>query len=284
MSTLSLSQRFVPNQQVAIITDSSSDLPTLHAAAAGIRIIPVRANLAAASPTLFTEEGAAPPIAAIEACASAFTEALRDHDAVVAVLLSGRLGSVVSAANAAVQTLEVGDRITVVDSHSASLGLGYQALHAARLARAGLPAHQIAEAIRTGSGRYHVAFVVESLEHLRRSGRVGRSAAMIATALQLMPILRIDEGQIVPFERVRLRQRAVAELAGFVTDLPDVERCAVLYVTNAEDAQDLAQSIARSSSRPELPIDIYRIGDTIAEHVGPGALGIAVVEAEAVSK
>lgn len=282
MSTLS--QRFVPNQQAAIITDSSSDLPTLHAAAAGIRIIPVRADLAAASPTLFSEEGAAiPQVAAIEACASAFTEALRDHDTVVAVLLSSRLGSVVSAANAAVHDLRVGDQVTIVDSRSASLGLGYQALHAARLARAGLPARQIAEEIRTGSGRYHVAFVVESLEHLRRSGRVGRSAAMIATALQLMPILRIDEGQIVPFERVRLRERAVAELAGFVTDLPDVERCAVLYVTSAQDAQELAASIARASSRRDLPIDIYRIGDTIAEHVGPGALGIAVVEAEAVS-
>jgi DegV family protein with EDD domain len=278
------SQRYIPDRQVAIITDSSSDLSTLDAAVAGIRIIPVRADFAVKRPMSSTEERpAAPQIAAIEACASAFTEALRDHDAVVAIFLSNRLGTVVSAANIAVQELGVGGRVAVVDSRSASLGLGYQALHAAQLAREGESAHHIAETIRMESNRYHVAFVVESLEHLRRSGRVGRSAAMIATALQLKPILRIDEGQIVPFERVRLRERAVAELAGFVTDLPDVERCAVLYATSVEDAQELAACIAQSSQRRDIPIGMYRIGDTIAEHVGPGALGIAVVEAEAVS-
>lgn len=279
------SHQSIPGQQVAIITDSSSDLSTLDAVAAGIRIVPVRADIAATPPPLTAEERPMiPQTAAIEACSSAFREALRDHDAVVAIFLSSRLGSVVSAATAAVQNLGVADRVTIVNSRSASLGLGYQVLHAARLAHAGLPGRQIAEIIRLGSDRYHVAFVVESLEHLRRSGRVGRSAAMIATALQLKPILRIDEGQIVPFERVRLRERAVAELAGFVTDLPDVERCAVLYATNIEDARELAECIAQSSQRRDLPIDIYRIGDTIAEHVGPGALGIAVVEAEAVSE
>ena len=278
------SQRSTSSQRVAVVTDSSSDLPALDAAAAGIRVIPVRAELAADSVNRSGEERpAVPQRAAIEACAAAFEEALRDHDAVVAVLLSSRLGSVVAAAHGAIEDLGVGERVIVVDSRSASLGLGYQALHAAHLAREGIPAHQIAEAIRTESDRYHVAFVVESLEHLRRSGRVGRSAAMIATALQLKPILRIDEGQIVPFERVRLRDRAVAELAGFVTDLPDVERCAVLYATNVKDAQELASCIAQSTARPELTIDIFHIGDTIAEHVGPNALGVAVVEAESAS-
>jgi DegV family protein with EDD domain len=279
------SQRSRPENSVAIITDSSSDLPALDALAAGIRVIPVRAELTVDSSTAMSEvRPAIPQGAAIEACATAFKEALRDHEAVVAVFLSSRLGSVVAAAHAAVEDLGMGERVIVVDSRSASLGLGYQALHAAQLAREGMPARQIADTIRTDSDRYHVAFVVESLEHLRRSGRVGRSAAMIATALQLKPILRIDEGQIVPFERVRLRERAVAELAGFVTDLPDVERCAVLYATNAKDAQELAACIAQSSSHLGVPIDIFHIGDTIAEHVGPNALGIAVVEAESVSE
>lgn len=277
-------QRASSKQQVAIISDSSSDLPTLDAVAAGIRIIPVRADLATDSSVQKREyRPVVPQTAIIEACAAAFNEALHDHEAAVAILLSSRLGSVVAAATTAVERLGASERITIVDSRSASLGLGFQALRAARLARAGIPAAQIAETIRTESDRYHVAFVVESLEHLRRSGRVGRSAAMIATALQLKPILRIDEGQIVPFERVRLRDRAVAELAGFVTDLPDVERCAVLYASNVNEARDLAACIEQSSSRPSVPIEIFSIGDTIAEHVGPGALGIALIEAETVS-
>ena len=83
------------------------------------------------------------------------------------------------------------------------MGLGFQALHAAELARKGAAAAQIAAELRAATDRYHVVFSVESVEHLRQSGQIGRSAAMIAEALQLKPLLRIDEGQIIPYERAR---------------------------------------------------------------------------------
>jgi fatty acid-binding protein DegV len=101
---------------------------------------------------------------------------------------------------------------------------------------------------------------------------------MIADALQLKPLLRIDEGQIVPFERVRTRARAREALAGFVLSLPAVDRCAVLYASDRGDAMALRQAIAAETGLPPHRLDVARIGATIADRVGPGALGVAVVE------
>ena len=214
----------------------------------------------------------------VDAFATAFAEAARSHEEAIAVLLSSRLGGVVAAAQAARGRSQNARQIEIVDSRSASLGLGFQALRAASLARDGASATAIASALALATGRYHVVFSVESVEHLRRRGRIGRSAALIAEALQLKPLLRIDEGQIVPYERARTRSRAIAELADFVQQLPAVERCAVLYSTDAHDATQLLDVIAADTGLPSERLFVSRIGETIASQVGPGALGVAVVE------
>jgi DegV family protein with EDD domain len=168
--------------------------------------------------------------------------------------------------------------IEIVDSRSASLGLGFQALRAAALAHEGWNVGEIATELRAGVGRYHVAFCVDSVEHLRRSGQVGRSAAMIAEALQLKPLLMIDEGQIVPYDRARTRARALAQLAEFVCDLADIERVAALYATDRDDAIRLAGLIAAETGLEPERLTIAQIGATVAARVGPGALGVCVVE------
>ena len=138
----------------------------------------------------------------------------------------------------------------------------------------------IPAALRAATDRYHVVFSVESVEHLRESGQIGRSAAMIAEALQLKPLLRIDEGQIIPYERARTRNRAIHQLADFVCELPAVERCAVLYTSNRTDADRLLATIASVSELPVHRLTVNQIGPTVAAQVGPGALGVAVVEGD----
>jgi DegV family protein with EDD domain len=170
--------------------------------------------------------------------------------------------------------------VEVVDSRSASLGLGFQVVRGAELARQGMDAAAIATALRAAIDRYHVVFSVESVEHLRESGQIGRSAAMIAEALRLKPLLRIDEGQIIPYERARTRNRAIHELADFVCELPAVERCAVLYATNQTDGNRLLTTIAGVTGLPSHRLTVNQIGPTVAAQVGPGALGVAVVETD----
>jgi fatty acid-binding protein DegV len=103
---------------------------------------------------------------------------------------------------------------------------------------------------------------------------------MIAEALQLKPLLRIDEGQIVPYERARTRARAIDELADFVRQLPAVERCAVLYASNQDDANRLLAVIADDTGLSSDRITVNQIGPAVAAQVGPGALGVAVVETD----
>jgi DegV family protein with EDD domain len=269
--------------RVAIITDSSADLPPEAALRAGITIVPLAASVVSAMPGRWAGQRALQDAAQAElreTFLAAFAAAARTHDAIVAVLLSSRLGSAVEAAWEARERFAAAATIEIVDSRSASFGLGFQALHAAELARRGLDAGAIAADLRAMSDRYHVLFSVESVDHLRQSGQIGRSAAIIAEALQLKPLLRIDEGLIVPYERARTRVGAIAELAEFVHQLPGVERCAVLYATSEGDAMQLAEAICTDSGVPPERLTVGRIGETIAAQVGPGALGVAVVEAD----
>jgi len=268
--------------RVAIVTDSSADLaPELRASG---RITVVPATLAAirgGAPALehLEAQPTAPP-GLVDTFAATFTELASDHDAVVAVLLSGRLGASIDAAQQARERLAGILPIEIVDSRSASMGLGFQVVRGAELARQGMDAATIAEALRAAVNRYHVVFSVESVEHLRESGKIGRSAAIIAEALQLKPLLRIDEGQIIPYERARTRHRAIHELADFVCELPAVERCAVLYATNETDGDRLLTTIAGLTGLPSHRLTVSQIGPAMVAQVGPGALGVAVVETD----
>jgi len=280
--------------RVAIVTDSSADLAPDRVARDRITVVPATIALGAGAipgrapvvhgedprPEALGELDAAPRPELVEAFADAFAELARSHDSVVAVLLSSRLGGIVAAARHARERLTGSTLVEIVDSRSASLGLGFQAMRAAELARQGRSAGEIAAAVRGATDRYHVVFSVESVEHLRESGQIGRAATMIAEALQLKPLLRIDEGQIVPYERARTRARAIDELADFVRQLPAVERCAVLYASNQDDANRLLAVIADETGLSSDRITVNRIGPAVAAQVGPGALGIAVVETD----
>jgi DegV family protein with EDD domain len=268
--------------RVAIVTDSSADLTPDMRASGPVTVVPVPIA-AIGDRTLFPHrEGQpkAPPPALVETFTTIFTELASDHDAVVAVLLSSRLGGIVDAALQAREKLTGVVPVDVVDSRSASLGLGFQVVRGAELAQRGMSAAEIAAALRAATDRYHVVFSVESVEHLRESGQIGRSAAMIAEALQLKPLVRIDEGQIIPYERARTRNRAIDELADFVCELPTVERCAVLYATNQTDGDRLLATIAAVTGLPSHRLTVSQIGPAVAAQVGPGALGVAVVETD----
>ena len=269
--------------RVAIVTDSSADLAPEMRASGPITVVPATLSaIRGHAPALLQLEGQpkAPPPALVDTFAATFAELASNHDAIVAVLLSGRLGATVDAARQARERLAGVVPIEIVDSRSASMGLGFQVVRGAELARQGMDATAIAEALRAAIDRYHVVFSVESVEHLRESGQIGRSAAMIAEALQLKPLLRIDEGQIIPYERARTRHRAIHELADFVCELPAVERCAVLYASNRTDGNRLLTTIAGMTGLPAHRLTMSQIGPAVAAQVGPGALGVAVVETD----
>ncbi|MBA2276956.1 MAG: DegV family protein [Chloroflexia bacterium] len=276
--------------RVAIVTDSTADLTAEQLAAYDITMVPL--NVHFGDETLqdqveittdqFMERlasSAALPTTS-QPSAGQFEEAFRglaqNHDAVVAVLLSSKLSGTVQSAQLAANTVADTIQVEVVDSLNASLCLGFQAIRAATLRDEGLDAPTISARLRDEVDAYHLLFFVETLEHLRRGGRIGKAATMVGSLLRLRPLLRVDEGQIVPFERTRTRGRALNALVEFAKGLSGVDVAAALYNTTPHDAADLAGQL--QALTPEHEVLVAQFSTVLGAHVGPGAVGLAVRE------
>lgn len=278
--------------RVAVVTDSTADLPAALRDAAGIAVVPIDVrfgdrtyrdgeDLPAAAFLRHLAAAKAPPTTAPpdpDRFAAHFRRLAADHAGVVAVCLSAKLSGTVRSALVAADMVREIVPVEVVDSRAATMALGFQALRAAALAAGGLDAPTVAARLRAETDRYHLLFMVDSLDHLQRGGRVGRAAALIGGALQLKPLLRVDEGQVVPFERTRTRARAVDELVAFVAGLPRVERLAALSSSDPAAAETLADRLAAAAGRPRAEIVVAQLGPVLAAHTGPDALGVAVFE------
>ena len=125
-----------------------------------------------------------------------------------------------------------------------------------------------------------VALAGDRIAAVAPGGRIGRAAALVGGILNLKPLLRVDEGQVVPFERTRTRSKAVQGLVDFVKGLPHVERLCVLYSTSAEDGTAFADQLTGVVTIPREQILIAQMSPVIGTHIGPGAMGVAVYEGE----
>jgi DegV family protein with EDD domain len=276
--------------RVAVVTDSTADLAPEVAARYGITVVPLNVHfgqqtfrdqvdlstdefmtrLATAEKLPTTSQ---PSVGVFE---SAFRALAKTYDEIIAVLISSRLSGTVRSAQLAAEAVGDEVQVEIVDSQNVSYALGLQAIRAAELAREGHSAAEIAATLQMELASYHLVFFVETLEHLRRGGRIGKAAQLVGSFLNLKPLLRIDEGQVVPFERTRTRKKALEALVDFAKDMNDIERAAVIYNTTPDDAQALVARIAPLSADPDIPI--VKFGPVIATHIGPGVVGLAIKE------
>jgi DegV family protein with EDD domain len=275
---------------VAVITDSTSHLPEGFAERFGVRVVPLHVLIDGAAALDGIEVG---PQALAKALGerrivttsrptpgefvAVYREALaRGADSIVSVHLSSEISGTWESAVLAAQ--EVGPEcVRVVDSRSTAMGLGFAALHAARAAARGATAEEVERAAVAAAGRAETLFVVETLEYLRRGGRIGPAAALFGTALAVKPLLGIDDGRINPVEKVRTMHRAISRLvelaAGAAGEKP-VE-VAVHHLASPERAVELA-------NRLEERLDVQggclvsELGAVIGAHTGPGVIGVVV--------
>lgn len=207
-----------------------------------------------------------------------FRRLAADHDEIVAVLISSKLSGTIQSAMIAAEAVKDEIPVTIVDSFSATLGLGLQAIRASTLVEDGLSGEEIAVHVRGETAAYQVVFFVDTLEYLQRGGRIGRAAALLGGILQLKPLIRLDEGQIVPYERTRTRSKATQGLVDFAKGLPHVERIASLFSTDRSEGEMLANRLAEARGIPRDQVEVAQMGPVVGVHVGPGALGVAVFE------
>jgi DegV family protein with EDD domain len=197
-------------------------------------------------------------------------------DRIVSVHLSAELSGTWDAARVAAG--QVGEHlVTVLDSRSAAMGTGFAVLAAARASAAGSSADQVALAARTTAAGTRTFFVVDTLEHLRRGGRIGPAAALLGSALAVKPVLHVAGGQVVPLERVRTFGRALNRLVQRAVDVAGDRpvSAAVHHLAAPERARRLAELLAaRLPGLQELHVS--ELGAAVGAHVGPGAVGVVI--------
>jgi DegV family protein with EDD domain len=276
---------------VAVVTDSTAYLPEDLVSDLGIDVVPLYVVLAGRSGREGCDIGPADVARAMAARGQSvstsrpttgdFVAAYRrtldaGADRVVSIHLSAELSGTWDAARMAAS--QVGEHlVTVVDSRSTAMGLGFAVLAAARAASSGADAEAVTEIARRTAGATRIFFVVDTLEHLRRGGRIGAAAAVLGSALAVKPVLHMLDGRVVPLEKVRTSARALHRLVQrAVEEAGDGPvSVAVHHLAAAERAERLAAEM--KERLPELQeLHVSELGAAIGAHVGPGALGIVV--------
>ena len=276
---------------VAVITDSTAYLPQELVEGYGIHVVPLYVVLAGRSGREGQDIGPDDVARALAVrgqrvstsrptpgdFVAAYREALdAGADRLVSIHLSGELSSTSEAARVAAS--QVGEHIvTVVDSRTAAMGTGFAVLAAARTAATGAAAAAVAQSARETAAATRTLFVVDTLEHLRRGGRIGSAAAFLGSAMSVKPLLHMQDGRVVPLEKVRTTARALHRLVQRAVETAGEGpvSVAVHHLAAPERAERLAAEL-----RERLPgvreLHVSELGAAIGAHVGPGAVGLVV--------
>lgn len=213
-----------------------------------------------------------------------FIEAFRDLAAdgkpILAILVGADYSSTQTTAAIAAQELPDAD-ITVFDSRSNALGLGFQVLAAARAARAGASLTEALAAVKRAQANSGVVFAVPDLDHLRRGGRIGLAQSLLGGVLRMVPILELDQGPIRPVERTRTQAKALTRIVALVKERVGDERPRRMGVLHA-DAEDKAWQLKRLIEAELHPDELFlvELNPILAIHIGPDAFGIGYSSGE----
>ncbi len=271
---------------VRIVTDSSCDLPQAMADALGIRIVPLSVRFGdteyidrttitatefwskcAASATL--PETAAPSPGSFEETYRSL--AAEGATSIVVVALSSDLSATMQSAELAARAVAPGIDVRIVDSRNASMGLGLTVLACAELAKTGASADEVVARAQSVIPRTRVFAALDTLDNLKKGGRIGGAKAMLATVMSIKPLILITNGLVEEAGKQRTRSKALAHLVDILRnqEVP-IERLAVL---NAQCA-DIDAFIAMVKEVYTGEIIVGDIGAVIGTHAGQGTIGI----------
>jgi DegV family protein with EDD domain len=277
---------------VQVVTDSTADLPTTDVQDLGITVVPLqvifgeetyRDGVDLTNEEFFHRLSQAHDLPrtsqpSLGEFQQAYEELAGKTDRILSIHLSSGFSGTAETARQAAQALADRCQIEVIDSRTVSMAMGFAVIAAARAALDGADLDTCAAAARSVLARHRLAVAVDTLEYLRRGGRIGRAAAFLGGLLRVKPILTIRDGEAFPLARVRTRRKALEELLRICLEQGHVQEAAVMHATTPEDADFLAKEVAQRC--PGVPVHTGRIGPVIGVHGGPGLIGLSVVLAE----
>lgn len=278
---------------VRVVTDSTADLPREIAVQYGITVVPL---------TVFFGDEAL--LDGVDIDAAGFYERLassstlprtsqpstemfrqvyeklgKETKEIVSIHLSSKLsGTLNSASVARDQVAHGGLHIELIDSYTVSLGLGLVVREAAIAAAAGATLEEVVSVARRAMDRVSVAIVVDTLEYLRRGGRIGRASSFLGSVLSIKPVISVSDGEVVPVERVRTRKKAVERIFEIATA---DGRAKAVFVASSGDPAETAEFAERLRAvLPHTEIRTAMLGPTVGVYTGENALGVAILRGD----
>jgi len=276
--------------KVRIVTDSASDIPAAAAESLGITVVPLSVQFGSKSYTERVDltsnqfyallagdpnfpKTSQPSVGRFE---EVYRELSQSGAEIISIHLSSKLSGTFNAATLAAANVPEA-RVHLVDTLTASMAEGVYVLAAARMAADGQPVEAILEAIEALRSRVFVIFMLDSMTHVQRGGRIGRAQSMIGTLLNIKPLLVIEDGLVTPRQRARTTARALAEMASLAKERAPLSEAHVMHGNAPRVAEELA---ALLQPFVQGTLDIDTLGAVIGTHAGAGTIGFVGVQAE----
>ena len=277
----------MPKARIRVVTDSAADLDRAVAAEHGVSVVHLDVRLGAFGPDItstwspeeFWERSAhiaelpetsAPSPGAFKEAFSALAD--EGAEGIVCITLSSKLSATYQAAVVGAESVTDGIRVRVVDSQFATMAEGLTVLDAVATAEAGGDFEAVAAAAVASSGRMQLFGALDSLDNLRKGGRLGSAQALLGGLLDMKPVLEIRDGVLELESRPRTRSRSFERLASKVREAEDLERLAVVHAA-ASDVDLFVELLAASFPRDR--ISVGWLGPVIGTHVGRGTIAVA---------
>ena len=207
-----------------------------------------------------------------------YTRLTRSTDQIISLHSSASLSPLCQEAQQAADEFRGRCDIVVMDSETLSLGLDILIREATRLANASVTLNEILRQIRGLMQRIYIVLITDTLDYLEHSHLISPAQAILGTMLGVKPFLALEEGKIIPMEKVRSRERALDKLAEFASEFSNIEQMAILQSTPypTDETKMLLERLALITPDRQFPIMLY--GPLLASHIGPDAMGLVVYE------
>jgi len=279
---------------IRVVTDSTADIPDEIARGLGITVVPVHVIFGTQSyddgvnlsrEEFYTRLASANPLPTTSAPSAGDFESaysrLREGgvDTVISIHIARSLSAVQNAALGGANAVP-GLNVMIVDSEQVSMGLGWQVIGAARAAQAGRSAAEVVAVAERTKKLVRLYAALDTLEFVRRSGRVGWAAATIGQLLKIKPLVEVRDGAVRSLDRARTRAHSIQRLKELVADNAPVRGLTVLHTHARDAALRLADEFRALYPSLSDPIHVVEATTAIGTHVGPNGLGVACVRAE----
>ena len=275
---------------IAIVTDSTSDLPKDVVEKHGITVVPlnVRFGMEEFKDGIDIDNDEFYRRLQIESdlpttsqpSLGDFSEVYRsliaEHDGIVSIHISGKLSQTINSAIQGARDVDSdGEKIKTIDTGQATIPLGLIVIEAANAAACGANLAGVVKAVHDAMGRARFYGMVDTLEYLVKGGRIGRAKGFIGGLLKVTPIITLEDGESSPVTSPRTRRKALAKLKELVEEAAPLDQLAVHYSTEPEEIERLAADLAHLA--PEGGVMISQIGAVVGTYAGPGSLGVGFI-------